>query len=131
MPLHWAVCMQAPLDVVDSLLKAFPEGAKAKGYDGNLPLHDAAEEQAPLEVVAALLKAFPEGAKEKDEDGWLPLHYAAVNQKNICFDKRGVVVVVSSAVACRDRGRGCYRPQVAAGKKNDPQKDGQVEEEVK
>jgi hypothetical protein len=68
------------LEVVAALLKAFPEGAKEKGYEDKLPLHLATQYQAPLEVVAALLKAFPEGAKEKNSNGHLPLQQMAFSE---------------------------------------------------
>jgi hypothetical protein len=81
LPLHWAAESQAPLEVVDALLKVYPEGAREKsGWNGQLPLHLAARYKAPLEVVDALLKAYPEGAREKGEDGQLPLHLAAGNK---------------------------------------------------
>ena len=80
LPLRYAAENHAPADVVDALLKAYPEGAGEKDEHGRLPLRYAAENHAPADVVAALLKAYPEGAGEKDEYGRLPLHYAVENQ---------------------------------------------------
>ena len=37
LPLHCAAQNQAPLEVVDSLLKAYPEGAREKDGNGRLP----------------------------------------------------------------------------------------------
>ena len=66
LPLHCAAENQAPLEVVEALLRAHGDGAKEKSKDGWLPLHHAAKRQAPPEVVEALLRAHEDGAKEKD-----------------------------------------------------------------
>ena len=49
------------LEVVQALLSAHPDGAKALDNDGRLPLHIAVEREAPVEVVQTLLAANPRG----------------------------------------------------------------------
>ena len=64
--------------MVEALLKAYPDAAKAKDGCGMLPLHRAAAYKVcTVGVVEALLKAYPDAAKAKDKDDMLPLHHAA------------------------------------------------------
>eukprot|EP00957_Ditylum_brightwellii_P034181 2590169-Ditylum_brightwellii.AAC.1 len=65
MPLQQAIWYYTPLEIVDVLLKSWPDAAKEKDSDGNTPLHIACMEGAQLKAVAALLQAWPDAAKEK------------------------------------------------------------------
>ena len=80
LPLHAACSFQAPADVVETLLKAYPGGASQPNSTGNLPVHQAAMWQAPVETVHLLLSRYPEGATVRNRYGSLPLHMAASNQ---------------------------------------------------
>ena len=80
LPLHAACSFQASQDVVDALLKAYPQGASLPNGVGNLPLHQAAMWQAPPDTVELLLVHYPEGASARNQYGSLPLHMAASNQ---------------------------------------------------
>lgn len=80
LPLHAACSFQAPADVVETLLRAYPAGASQPNSTGNLPIHQAAMLQAPVETVELLLSRFPEGATVRNQYGSLPLHMAASNQ---------------------------------------------------
>ncbi|XRB25105.1 hypothetical protein RI054_42g149630 [Pseudoscourfieldia marina] len=80
LPLHWAAYSQAPSDVIELILHAYPEGARQPTNNGVLPLHIAAYYQAPSEVVQKLLHAYPEGAGKPVNGGYLPLHIAAYYQ---------------------------------------------------
>ena len=81
LPLHEALSSRAPLQVIQALIDAYPEGARAASLGGGrLPLHRAAMHQAPVEVVQALMDAYPEGAQMADSGGRLPLHWAAEMQ---------------------------------------------------
>lgn len=82
LPLHAACSFQASQDVVDALLKAYPQGASLPNGVGNLPLHQAAMWQAPPDTVELLLVHHPEGASTRNQYGSLPLHMAASNQAN-------------------------------------------------
>eukprot|EP00985_Skeletonema_marinoi_P010783 scaffold5057_cov134-Skeletonema_marinoi.AAC.14 len=79
LPLHAACSFQASQDVVDALLKAYPQGASLPNGVGNLPLHQAAMWQAPSDTVELLLVHHPEGASARNQYGSLPLHMAASN----------------------------------------------------
>ena len=78
--MHAACSFQAPADVVETLLRAFPAGASQANSAGNLPIHQASMWQAPVETVELLLSRFPEGATVRNQYGSLPLHMAASNQ---------------------------------------------------
>ena len=76
-------------DVIEALLRAHPDGVKAKDKGEWLPLHLAAGNQAPLEVVDVLLRAHPAGAKAQ---GKVSPAAAAVPPQ------RSVLAVVGSSV---------------------------------
>jgi len=65
------------VEVVRTLLDAYPEGPTKQDKNGWLPLHTACFHSAPPEVVRALLDAHPEGAREQNCGlGLSPLHLA-------------------------------------------------------
>ena len=78
LPLHWAACFQASLDVIQLLLRAYPEAAYTATMStiyGMLPLHWATQSYTTppsVEVVAALLAAHPEAALVHTNGGRLP-----------------------------------------------------------
>jgi ankyrin repeat protein len=78
LPIHKACVLSPPFSLIDALLEAHPDGAKAKDQDGWLPIHCACFYGASDEVVTSLLKPFPKGAQSKDDEGRLPLHYACL-----------------------------------------------------
>ncbi len=80
LPLHAACSFQAGQDVVEALLRAYPQGASQPNGVGNLPLHQAAMWQASAETVEALLLHYPEGATSRNKYGSLALHMAASNR---------------------------------------------------
>mmetsp|Transcript_5699 Transcript_5699/g.6619 ORF Transcript_5699/g.6619 Transcript_5699/m.6619 type:complete len:625 (-) Transcript_5699:313-2187(-) len=80
LPLHAACSFQANRDVIEALLKAYPDGASQPNNVGNLPLHQAAMWQSPVESVELLLNRYTEGATVRNQYGSLPLHMAASNQ---------------------------------------------------
>lgn len=80
LPLHAACSFQAGQEVLDALLKAYPNGASQPNNVGNLPIHQAAMWQAPIESVELLLSRYPEAATVRNQYGSLPLHMAASNQ---------------------------------------------------
>ena len=77
LPLHSAASFRAPVEVIESLLEAYPEAASLTNNYGNLALHFTAWKKGPIESEKLLLKVFPEGAAQKNNHGNLPLHYAA------------------------------------------------------
>jgi SpoVK/Ycf46/Vps4 family AAA+-type ATPase len=65
LPLHYAAHYNAPLEVVEALYKAYPEGALQKNNDNNTPLDLAIADGASPNVVALLQgKAVPPGEEE-------------------------------------------------------------------
>ena len=77
LPLHYAACIRAPLEVVRALLDAYPQGAQTMATSGMLPLHIATASGAPLEVIRLLLNAYPQGAQTLTNDRQLPMHLVA------------------------------------------------------
>lgn len=78
LPIHKACVLQPPEDVVDALLKSYPDGAKASDQDGWLPIHCACFYGAGDKVISSLMAEFPKGSQSKDDEGRLPLHYACL-----------------------------------------------------
>ncbi len=76
MPLHVAAAKGVSVEVIQLLIKEYPDAVKEKDNDGLLPLHYAAAKGVSVEVIQLLIKEYPDALKEKDNDGWLPLHYA-------------------------------------------------------
>lgn len=75
-----ACSFKAGSDVVEAMLKAYPNGASQPNSAGMLPIHLAAMWQAPIETVELLLSRYPEGATVRNQYGSLPLHMGASNQ---------------------------------------------------
>eukprot|EP00594_Rhizosolenia_setigera_P019632 CAMPEP_0178964970 /NCGR_PEP_ID=MMETSP0789-20121207/15994_1 /TAXON_ID=3005 /ORGANISM="Rhizosolenia setigera, Strain CCMP 1694" /LENGTH=552 /DNA_ID=CAMNT_0020649847 /DNA_START=169 /DNA_END=1827 /DNA_ORIENTATION=+ len=78
LPLHKACVLSPPESVVESLVAAFPEGAKSKDQDGWLPIHCACFYGASQGAIDTLLVAYPKGSQSKDDEGRLPIHYACL-----------------------------------------------------
>jgi len=78
LPLHKACVLSPPDAMIEALVAANIEGAKAKDQDGWLPLHCACFYGSSEGVVSTLLVAHPKGAQCKDDEGRLPLHYACL-----------------------------------------------------
>eukprot|EP00956_Cyclotella_meneghiniana_P002070 scaffold2314_cov55-Cyclotella_meneghiniana.AAC.6 len=60
-------------DVIQLLVKKYPDALKEKDEWGRLPLQTAIMNDASLEAIQLLIKEYPDALKEKDEDGLLPL----------------------------------------------------------
>jgi ankyrin repeat protein len=69
--------MNADVNMIRSLVKAYPDQVSMKSKDGNLPIHLAARYNVSVEVIKLLLSAYPEGILIKGEFGYLPIHIAA------------------------------------------------------
>lgn len=80
LPLHAACSFQSTNEVIDALLKAYPDGASQPNNVGNLPIHQAAMWQGSVDTIELLLSRYPEGATIRNQYGSLPLHMAASNQ---------------------------------------------------
>ena len=74
LPLHAALIFDAPLKVVDALIRVFPLGATLKDDQGMLPLHLACRNTPPnFEVMEELLTAHPAAVYVKDRKGRTPI----------------------------------------------------------
>mmetsp|Transcript_39447 Transcript_39447/g.48044 ORF Transcript_39447/g.48044 Transcript_39447/m.48044 type:complete len:121 (+) Transcript_39447:3-365(+) len=61
MPLHAALYLDCPCEVIESLLRAYPEGAKFRDDLGILPLQLARWRNCSEQIINAILGVFPEG----------------------------------------------------------------------
>lgn len=65
------------VQVINSLLDAYPRGIRVDSEGGRLPLHTACAGRATHRVISTLLTAYPAAARHRNKDGFLPLHLAA------------------------------------------------------
>ena len=83
-PLHQALKLNVPTEVILKLLEAYPEVLHRKDdYYQRLPLHIAAIAGCPPEVIRMLLTAYPLGTERQDIFGRVPLHYVVFRQYSI------------------------------------------------
>jgi hypothetical protein len=77
LPIH-LMCLNAdaPQELAQALVDAYPEGCMAKEGSGSNPLHLACKNGLPLEIITTLLEKYPKATRMKDEMGRLPLHLA-------------------------------------------------------
>ena len=104
-PLHLACLYNAPWEVIESLIIAFPEGVKDKDtLFQRLPLHVACEQNASYQIIRTLITYYPQGCKTRDTLGRLPLHYACFT--NVTLDVIDMLLVdYPNGVKCVD-GKG-------------------------
>lgn len=79
LPLHAALILRSPGDVVAALIKVYTQGAQCKDDQGMLPLHLAFQKEAPEDAVEVLLRVYPEAVKVKDKRAKTPLERTRVN----------------------------------------------------
>jgi ankyrin repeat protein len=96
LPLHSACARDPPSQVIEALLKAYPEGVQCPDNQGMVPLHYACSNQASRDVVRRLLVAYSPAAQIPDPRGMLPLHYLA------CWGPSTIRVLDMLVVAYRD-----------------------------
>ena len=74
LPLHSAIVLHAPIELIEALIDAYPQGLR-KGDDRNmLPLHMAFRLGSSPETSAVLVDAYPDALKKRDSKGHTPLH---------------------------------------------------------
>lgn len=74
LPIHSAIVLQAPVEMIEALVDAHPQGLR-KGDDRKmLPLHMAFRLGASPEITAILVDSYPDALKKKDSKGHTPLH---------------------------------------------------------
>lgn len=72
LPIHASIIFIAPHNVVNALLKVFPDGARCADDQGMLPVHLSYRMGSPEKVVSMLLGAFPGAVFVKDRKGRTP-----------------------------------------------------------
>jgi len=78
LPLHIAARSCAPVDVLELLIQAYPDGMRAMDATSyRLPLHFACTRKANLECIRVLLAANPVAASYEDGDAHTPAQLAA------------------------------------------------------
>mmetsp|Transcript_1349 Transcript_1349/g.1934 ORF Transcript_1349/g.1934 Transcript_1349/m.1934 type:complete len:346 (+) Transcript_1349:83-1120(+) len=105
LPIHTACALNAPVQIVRSLIVANRSGLKEPDNKGFLPIHYACCNSASKESINELIIEYPDSVDVKDHSGMLPLHHAAfwgpssldvikvlltmMNKKNISSKFRG------------------------------------------
>lgn len=83
LPLHYACREQASEDVVDFLLKQYPESVQIPTASGWFPLHLASARGSSLGVIQRLISAWPESVQQATRDGRMALHFACANHASL------------------------------------------------
>eukprot|EP00590_Aulacoseira_subarctica_P004341 CAMPEP_0172435126 /NCGR_PEP_ID=MMETSP1064-20121228/71007_1 /TAXON_ID=202472 /ORGANISM="Aulacoseira subarctica , Strain CCAP 1002/5" /LENGTH=711 /DNA_ID=CAMNT_0013183407 /DNA_START=36 /DNA_END=2171 /DNA_ORIENTATION=- len=104
LPIHKACVMNPPLEVVEALIAAFPDGVKAVDQDGWLPLHCAAYYRASDPVLFFMIRANLDACKAKDEEGRIPIHYACMKKLSYSVVRTMIEVCPKSLKLKDDEG---------------------------
>jgi hypothetical protein len=72
LPLHASILNEAPLAVLQDLLSAFPDSAKAQDDRGMLPIHLAIKKHVAPDAINLLLASYPECIDVENVDGMTP-----------------------------------------------------------
>jgi hypothetical protein len=75
-PLHYACAFQAPLQIIQFLIKNHREAIEQKDRSGNLPLHLSLVYDSPEDVCIFLLDSYPNAITERDRKGRMSIHIA-------------------------------------------------------
>jgi hypothetical protein len=80
LPIHKALCSKPPLNVVESLLAAYPDSVKVTDERwGRLPIHMALLNNANAQILKLLVMSFPRSVQMAEKkDGRVPLHLACL-----------------------------------------------------
>ena len=83
LPLHQALVLNAPFEVIVALVKCYPQALQQceSSYE-RLPLHCACRKTADLATIQYLVEQYPEACLVPDALQRLPLHYALTNRAN-------------------------------------------------
>jgi hypothetical protein len=80
LPIHKALCLKPPLNVVESMLAAYPESVKVTDERwGRLPIHMALLSNANAQILKLLVVSLPTSVQiAEKKDGRVPLHLACL-----------------------------------------------------
>jgi ankyrin repeat protein len=105
LPIHIACKNKAPREILDILLKHYPEAIYAKDDNGMLPLHFSCASGSAVSAISLLLDCFPESIACADVNGMLPLHYAC---KSGDCDAIKLLTERHPAALMASTRKGCY-----------------------
>lgn len=90
LPIHSAIVLQAPVEMIEALVDAYPQGLR-KGDDREmLPLHMAFRLGASPETTAILVDSYPDALKKKDSKGHTPLHILKAYKRKYLKEARAM-----------------------------------------
>lgn len=87
LPLHSAIVLHSPPEVIEALIDAYPMGVKDVDERGMLPLHMAFRLGCDLEISTILVDSYPEALGQKDKKGHTPLRILKAYRKKYQKDK--------------------------------------------
>jgi len=76
LPIHAALLVDAPIEIIEAILKAHPKSAEAQDDHGHLPIHLAIKKHYSPSVINLLLSTYPECTNVANFDGRKPLQMA-------------------------------------------------------
>lgn len=76
LPLHFALCYNSSLDIINMLIEVYPKVTEIEDNDGWLPLHVALIEKASPNIINMLFNTYPKATEKQTNGGNLPLHLA-------------------------------------------------------
>jgi len=74
LPIHAALILQCPSDVVETLLNVYPDGAKFRDDMGMLPVQIAMWKNLADDIIMSLVVAYPEGDMSNALGHAIPFH---------------------------------------------------------
>lgn len=86
LPIHGAIVFKAPENLIQSLLTAYPDGARSKDDQGMLPIHLSYKIGSSEGAVRCILAAFPGALNIEDRKGRVP---QALAEKSTGPNKEG------------------------------------------
>jgi len=92
LPLHEALILNAPYEVIECLFNANPDASKACDEGGRLPLHHAVYHGTQMKAVTKLVMEFPESLDFVDKGGLKPLEIAKLGSST---EKENLVAFLS------------------------------------
>lgn len=79
LPLHAAILLRAPEEIILQILDSYKEGAMCKDHKDHLPLHLALLNGSSVDVVSMLVLAYPDGVNVQDPNGNFPIDIARMS----------------------------------------------------
>lgn len=64
----------APVELINSLIEAYPEGVQCRENHAMLPIHICIQKKANEDILRSLIRAHPASVWAEDAFGLLPIH---------------------------------------------------------